>query len=429
MKLLYKIANKACCRTFCVLFMVALCGVPLHLMAQNNVNSPYTRYGYGRLQDIGFSRSQSMGGAAYALRTRTSMNPANPASNSSIDSTSFLFEFGASALLTSYASGDDQATTFTGNLEYLAFQLPITRWMGLSVGVLPYSFVGYNYGFTDSTSTAVTQTHTFRGSGGINQVYIGLAGTIWKRFSLGVNVYYMFGSIENTRLLTVSVPNVSTVYPTTQYTTTRVQNVNLRYGFQYHETIGRHNFCLGFVYDHISKLYGTYEMQTVGADTISANTSELFDLPSLYGAGVSYTYDNKLTIAFDYTLQEFAKARYYGKTDSLVNRQKFSLGAEYIYRPYGNRYVDRMRWRLGASYANSYFKLYDAAQQQYVGTRDISITCGVGFPLRTTKTMVNINLEYGNIGVALKNKLQENYFKIGINLTLNEMWFFKQRIQ
>ena len=413
MKLLYKIANKACCRTFFVLFMVALCCVPLHLMAQNNVNSPYTRYGYGRLQDIGFSRSQSMGGAAYALRTRTSMNPANPASNSSIDSTSFLFEFGASALLTSYASGDDQATTFTGNLEYLAFQLPITRWMGLSVGVLPYSFVGYNYGFTDSTSTAVTQTHTFRGSGGINQVYIGLAGTIWKRFSLGVNVYYMFGSIENTRLLTVSVPNVSTVYPTTQY----------------HETIGRPNFCLGFVYDHISKLYGTYEMQTVGADTISANTSELFDLPSLYGAGVSYTYDNKLTIAFDDTLQEIAKARYYGKTDSLVNRQKFSLGAEYIYRPYGNRYVDRMRWRLGASYANSYFKLYDAAQQQYVGTRDISITCGVGFPLRTTKTMVNINLEYGNIGVALKNKLQENYFKIGINLTLNEMWFFKQRIQ
>ena len=31
--------------------------------------------------------------------------------------------------------------------------------------------------------------------------------------------------------------------------------------------------------------------------------------------------------------------------------------------------------------------------------------------------------------LTLHNKLQENYFKIGINLTLNEMWFFKQRIQ
>ncbi len=398
------------------------------LVAQNNVNSPYTRYGYGRLQDMGFSRSQAMGGAAYALRTRTSMNPANPASSSSIDSTSFLFEFGASALLTSYSSGEDTATTFTGNLEYLAFQLPLARWMGLSVGILPYSFVGYNYGFVDSVSTAVTQSHKFSGSGGINQVYLGLAATIWKRFSLGVNVYYMFGSIDRVRSLSVSAPDVPT-YPTTMYATTHVRNVNLRYGFQYHETIGRHGFCLGFVYDHISKLHGTSEIEVIGADTLTVSSGELFQLPSLYGAGVSYNYDNKLTVAFDYTLQEFAKARYFGKTDSLTNRQKFSLGAEYIYKPNGNRYVDRMRWRLGASYANSYFKVYDPISKQQVGTHDISVTCGIGFPLRTTKTMININFEYGNIGLASRAALQENYFKIGINLTLNEMWFFKQRIQ
>lgn len=411
-----------------LLFMAAALCVCGATVAQNNVNSPYTRYGYGRLQDMGFSRSQSMGGAAYALRNRTSMNPANPASSSSIDSTSFLFEFGASALLTSYESNGNNATTFTGNLEYLAFQLPITRWMGFSVGVLPYSFVGYDYGFVDSTLTAVTQTHQFTGKGGINQVYAGLAATIWKRFSIGVNVYYMFGKLENVRLLSIAASDVPT-YATLQYTTAHVRNVNFRYGFQYQETIKRHSFCLGFVYDHISKLNGDYEMMTIGADTLTANTSELFDLPSLYGAGVSYTYDNKLTLAFDYTFQEFAKARYFGQTDSLVNRQKFSLGAEYVYRPAGNRYIDRMRWRLGASYANSYFKLYDAAQNRYIGTCDIAITCGIGFPLRTTKTMVNINFEYGNIGTSAITALQENYFKIGINLNLNEMWFVKQRIQ
>lgn len=428
MGFLSKIAANLHAQSRLLLLAAGLFGAVGFALAQNNVNSPYTRYGYGRLQDMGFSRSQSMGGAAYALRNRTSMNPANPASSSSIDSTSFLFEFGASALLTSYDADGAKATTFTGNLEYLAFQLPITRWMGLSVGVLPYSFVGYNYGFADSTMTGITQTHKFVGGGGINQVYAGLAATAWKRFSFGVNVYYMFGKLDNARSLTVAASGVPT-YSTVQTTSAHVRNVNLRYGFQYQETIKRHSFCLGFVYDHISKLHGDYEMMTVGADTVRLNTSELFDLPSLYGAGVSYTYDNKLTVAFDYTLQEFAKARYFGKTDSLTNRQKFSLGVEYISKPAGNRYVDRMRWRLGASYANSYFKLYDAAQQRYVGTRDIAVTCGIGFPLRTTKTMVNVNFEYGNIGMASRTALQENYFKIGINLTLNEMWFFKQRIQ
>lgn len=428
MKFLSKIVTNCHASSHLLLLVVGVFGTIACASAQNNVNSPYTRYGYGRLQDMGFSRSQSMGGAAYALRNRTSMNPANPASSSSIDSTSFLFEFGASALATTYNVDGSKTSTFTGNLEYLAFQLPITRWMGLSVGVLPYSFVGYNYGFVDSTSTAVTQTHKFVGGGGINQIYVGLAATAWKRFSFGVNVYYMFGTIDHARSLAVTASDVPT-YTTTQTTTAHIRNVNLRYGFQYQETIKRHSFCIGFVYDHISKLYGDYEAQTIGADTVNVSSSELFDLPSLYGAGVSYTYDQKLTLAFDYTLQEFAKARYFGKRDSLVNRQKFAFGVEYIYKPAGNRYVDRMRWRLGASYANSYFKFYDATAQAMVGTRDIAVTCGIGFPLRTTKTMLNINFEYGNIGVASHTALQENYFKIGINLTLNEMWFFKQRIQ
>ena len=32
------------------------------LLAQNNTNSPYTRYGYGRLDQPVFGRAQAMGG-------------------------------------------------------------------------------------------------------------------------------------------------------------------------------------------------------------------------------------------------------------------------------------------------------------------------------------------------------------------------------
>ena len=50
------------------------------IAAQNNTNSPYTRYGYGQLQDQGFSVSQSMGGISYGLRSNATINPGNPAS-------------------------------------------------------------------------------------------------------------------------------------------------------------------------------------------------------------------------------------------------------------------------------------------------------------------------------------------------------------
>ena len=122
----------------------------LMIIAQNNTNSPYTRYGYGQLEDDCFSRSQAMGSTSIGLRTKNSINPNNPASYSSLDSTSFIFEMGVSGLLSNFRSAGTQNTSFTGNLDYIALQSPITKWMGLSAGLIPYSYVGYNYKYTDS---------------------------------------------------------------------------------------------------------------------------------------------------------------------------------------------------------------------------------------------------------------------------------------
>ena len=82
-----------------------------------------------------------------------------------------------------------------------------------------------------------------------------------------------------------------------------------------------------------------------------------------------------------------------------------------------------MYWRFGVNYNNSYAKVgrFDA--------QDFSITCGAGFPLRTTKTTLNVNFEYGSVGNQLHSPLRENYFKIGLNLSLNEFWFVKQKLK
>ena len=63
-------------------------------IAQNNTNSPYTRYGYGDLSDQSFGNSKAMGGIAFGLRDGAQINPTNPASYTAIDSLTFLFEGG-----------------------------------------------------------------------------------------------------------------------------------------------------------------------------------------------------------------------------------------------------------------------------------------------------------------------------------------------
>lgn len=58
--------------------------------AQNNTNSPSTRYGYGELADRSFGAGRAMGGVGYSLRSSKQINPLNPASYTSIDSLTFI---------------------------------------------------------------------------------------------------------------------------------------------------------------------------------------------------------------------------------------------------------------------------------------------------------------------------------------------------
>jgi len=82
-----------------------------------------------------------------------------------------------------------------------------------------------------------------------------------------------------------------------------------------------------------------------------------------------------------------------------------------------------MIWRLGANYSNSYIKVNNKS------TSDFAITAGIGFPFRTIKSILNIYMEYGKFGTTNFDMIKENYFRLGINFTLNENWFFKARIQ
>src|ERR1035437_3110226 len=291
--------------------------------AQNNTNSPYTRFGYGSISDTNNGEQRAMGGVSIGSRSNSSINTVNPASYSAVDSMIFMFDVGSSALVSRFSTPAGSKTTKNANLEYITMQFPLSKYVGFSAGLLPYSFVGYNFSTNDTTfiktnvqkQDTVPFTRSFLGQGGFSQVYMGISANLFKHLSIGVNGYYLYGQISNYRDLSFS--STSGFTSTTEANIIRANNFRYRLGLQYYNTFAqKHDVTLGFIYEPKIKLNGGFSQVTTGVlnDTIDSKhpnyTNYGFEIPSMYGIGINYTYDKKLTIGIDYSMQQWKNAQY-----------------------------------------------------------------------------------------------------------------------
>ena len=121
-------------QTLLVFMLAMMSGVAA---AQNNTNSPYTRYGYGQLADQGSGNSKAMGGIAYGLRDRYQINFANPASYTAVDSLTFLFDGGVSLQNTNFSNGTVKKNAKNSSFDYITMQFRIAKWGAMSIGMLP----------------------------------------------------------------------------------------------------------------------------------------------------------------------------------------------------------------------------------------------------------------------------------------------------
>ena len=170
-----------------VLFTVTLVAVA----QQVGSNSPYGRYGYGLLSDPSIGASETMGGISYGLRRSQQVNPGNPASYSELDTLTFIFDIGVSGHYATYNDGMSKQDFYNGNLDYIAIQFPIMRKIGASIGLLPYSKVGYKFGQSRSLSD-IAYSEIYSGSGGLSEIYGGIAYEPFKY------LWLIYSGISNT---------------------------------------------------------------------------------------------------------------------------------------------------------------------------------------------------------------------------------------
>lgn len=406
----------------------------LSLFSQNGTMTPYSRYAYGMIGDHATGAQRAMGGVGYAMQSGRQVNIMNPASYAAIDSLTMLFDMGIdlTSIHQSENTADGRVTNnnFGGGLDYVTMQVPLGRNVGASIGLVPYSSVGYSFG-----SKIDNGIDSRQGSGSLNEFYIGVGVRPFKGFSVGGNISYLFGTILNDTYGYITTGGSSLFQNQMS-----VRDFHLNFGVQYNLRLNsRNSLTAGLTYSPEKGLLGTARTVVVVQDGTS-QSSEVMDhhrlrgnysLPETWGAGLRYNYNRSLDVEFDYTYQPWSKAKYRGyantpKTFNFADRTKYALGLQYQPNWRGG-YFKRIMYRLGTYYTQDYLEIL-AANGTPNRLKEWGVTAGFGFPVPQFKTIVNLGLEFKQRRAHPNPLIKENYVNITIGVNFNEMWFRQSKI-
>lgn len=399
-------------------------------VALADVNTPYSMYGYGVMGDRATSKQRQMGGVGYAMQSGRQINAMNPASYACIDSLTFLWDMGANFSMQWSKEGSDNSHSYGGGLDYVTMQFPLSKFMGMSIGIVPVTQVGYAFG--DDIRFGARQN---QGSGGINQAYAGVSGKV-AGFSVGLNVAYEFGTIQNDVYASPSNATQTMFEHIMQ-----IRDWNILAGVQYKLPVSKYNaVTVGATYmpkkSYHGKTWLTLQDLNSGntPDTVAySNMKNKYYSPQTIGVGVSFTHERvrRFVVEADFTWQQWSKATYSEMKDeagqvvfegmNFSDRRKFALGAEYTHNVRGS-YLERMPFRIGGFYTKDYLRVHGSDVKEY------GLSLGTGFTAPQAKTMINFGLEWRHRSASAANLLSENYFNIMIGVNFNELWFYKRKI-
>lgn len=400
-----------------------------------SINSPYSMYGFGSLVDNSFAKGKAMGGVGYAIQDPFEINIKNPASYAAVDSLTMLIDAGISFYSNSMSDGLNTVNAKNAAFDYIALQLRLFKGFGVTVAYVPFSKVGYNFytsekvaGTTAGTDFG-TNTYTYNGNGGLQNAMIGFGFVPFKGFSLGANASFLHGSID--RSVYVSSSN-SNSFSFSKMETFSVRDYKLDFGLQYKFDFKEKNsVVLGFTYSLGHKLrsdvYNTFvkasSSSSVSIYSVDTLAGGLY-LPHVYGAGLTYCFDNRLTFSADYTLQQWSKDKFLG-TDALLDRSEYRFGFEYVHDSSSKKYFSRVKYRIGGYYSEPYIRINGIE-----GAREYGVSLGVALPLLNNKSLVQLSGHYVKVSSAGKGLgLDENMFKLNVGITFNERWFMKQKVR
>lgn len=396
------------------------------VLSAQNTNSVYSRYAFGVLENPAMGKARSMGGIGYGFHDNQLLNVLNPASYADVDTLNMLFEFGMSAQMTSFKEGSLRQRNPNGYVDNVGMKFALKPNWGVALGLYQFSKVGYEYHSTttliDPQGEDINFTNSYLGSGGLNTVFLGTGFSLFKGLSLGANLNYTFGMIGHTRAtnyLTSGINNETNH----EYLFLGMPGLDL--GLQYDIKLSpKSNLTAGLSFSSFLPVRGELYNASMSTDTVEATTFHDFKLGNTLGVGLTYAYEDRLTLGLDYQYKMLGNSVYMGASDSLKNQTRIAVGVEYLPSSVTSSYLKAIRYRMGFQYSDLYLK----SPGQF---KSAALTFGFGLPIRrqqATLSTLNLGFELGKLLTPNTSFIQESYYKVSLGVTFNELWFFKMKL-
>ena len=394
--------------------------------AQLGTSSPYSRFGLGDLQGDAFPVFNSLGGGVTALSNSNSVNPSNPASYTSFRANSFLFSTGGLHKTTQIQNSTDKQVANNSAFSHLTIAFPLSSKLGASIGMLPFSNIGYTLNARD---TLVNADMIYTGDGGLSKIYFGGAYEPFNGFSLGMNASYLFGGLNRRKKLDF---DDDSFFDSRSNSSIILKGYYYEFGLMYKKELANEKeLSFGLTANNNSSLRTkrTNIVETIsGVNEIVKDTAvNLVEwgevtLPKYISTGLMYRNGEKWLLIADYSMQNWADYTLLGESDDLSNSMRLSGGLQYT--PEFNsvtKYYKRMQYRLGVSYSNTPLTL-NATQ-----LKEVSVSFGFGIPVKKSRTKYDVSLTLGQRGTADNSLIKEQFVKFGLSVSYDGIWFVKRK--
>tara|TARA_B110000240_G_scaffold89285_1_gene101374 strand:- start:2520 stop:3770 length:1251 start_codon:yes stop_codon:yes gene_type:complete len=407
-----------------VVVVFIFCG--LSALAQLGTSSPYSRFGLGDLQGNVLPVYNALGGGVTALSSSNSVNPSNPASYTSFRANSFLFSTGGMHKTTQLQNSTDKQVANNSAFSHMTIAFPISSKLGASIGMLPFSNIGYTLNARD---TLVNANMIYTGDGGLSKVYFGGAYEPFKGFSLGMNASYLFGGLNRRKKLDY---DDESFFDSRSNSSINLKGYYYELGLMYKMALANEKvLSFGLTANNNSSLRAkrTNIVETISGtnEIVKDTTSNLVEwgevnLPSYISTGLMYRDGEKWLLIADYSIQNWADYTLLGESDDLSNSMRLSAGLQYT--PEFNsvtKYYKRMQYRLGANYSNTPLTLNDTQ------LKEMSVSFGFGIPVKKSRTKYDISLTLGQRGTTDNNLIKEQFINFGLSVSYDGIWFVKRK--
>ncbi|MEY2650357.1 MAG: hypothetical protein ACO28T_05365 [Schleiferiaceae bacterium] len=423
------------------------------LAAQQQSVSPYSLFGAGWAQAQANAYQQFLGGASAADRNPWYLNPDQPASLSAIKYTTL--DFGGQLSGVNQSDGTNRTLNRTGNFNSFGIAVPLTKGMGISGSLRPYTAVGYDFQQSGTDSSFGDWIQRYVGRGGLNATALTWSWAPIKYVSFGATARYLFGSADRSTKVYFTDGRFDFAGKVERVL---VSDWRWNAGAQLILPIGLNELVAGVQYEPKADLSATQNYTWYSFKTNSDGAELPLDtVTSVYAAqgsialggrqavGIRWATNRKNTLLPAWTLSGHFERTQVG------DHRDFNAGSPGNYQGYAQAWIVQTSFvptlistkkklssylsqvQYVASFRQDRFGLFLGGAEVRGWSGNLGMAMPVGgrsfIPGDVKVATVHLGLNFGRTGSVNQGLVREQYLRAAVGLTLNDQWFMKAKFR